>query len=395
MSEKNQIPEDDIEQILREYQKQRSERNDRREEVRDDFLPPPVRREDIIDFSKPEEKTQTEKEAAPKADRRKKKSEAQLAAEKEKRAKQLAAFKESSRRLALKIKTVLFNKITLSIILIAAVTVGGVFAARAIVSAQKTAYLKPYIEKYNVEFPEGILEKYCDLYGTDQNTAGYLEIDGTEIKTPVFKKSAKKYPACEDLAENAEQGNFVIYTDDRSLEKLYATAEGYNSSAGRLFYSDLFNEYSFRIVGAFYTNINPKDDGGYLFPYNTAEKMTAQSADALCDRVSTRLLYDVGLTITRQDRMIFISCPTDFRKNFRFVLVGVQRDDLSAEFSAKEKKQSVIHYPQSVLDEMKLENPYRFAKRWYPEYEITNSASEKTETVQTEIKDYESRYPAF
>lgn len=398
MSENNQIPEkDDIEQILKDYQKQRDERKQRQQSRSDDFLPPPVRREDVIDFSKNEEENEEQAPADDevKTQRRKSKSEEELAAEKEKRAKQLAALKGGCKALALKIKSVLFNKITLIILVVAAVAVCAVFAGKAIVNASKTAYLKPYEQKYNVKFPVGILEKYCDIYGENQNTVGYLEVGGTEIKTPVYSKNAEKYPASEDLAKNAEQGNFVVYTDDRSLETLYSTAEGYNNSKAEIFYSDLFSEYSFRVVGAFYTNLNPKDDDGYIFPYNTAEKMTADSADSLRDRVSTRLLYSVGITITRQDRLIFISCPTDYRKDFRFVVVGVQRDDLSVKPPAKEKKQSDIRVPQVIYDEQKLENPYRFSSQWYPEYEITDPDTEKTVTVKTEKKDYLSRHPAF
>ena len=402
MSENNQTPEhDNIEEILREYQKNRSERKKRHENAADDFLPPPVRRENIIDFSKNEEKKHEDApdSDAPRTSKRKRKSETELAEKKEKRAKLLAQIRgkltEKCRALAPKVKAVLLNKITLIVIIVAAVAVGGGFAGRAIVNASKTAYLKPYEQKYNVEFPVGILEKYCDYYGENQSTVAYLEIKETKIKTPVYEKSAKKYPAVENLAKNAEQGNFVVYMNDRSLEKLYSTADGYNKAAGEIFYSDLFSEYSFRAVGAFYTNTDPTDDNGYIFPYNTTEKMTAESADSLCDRVSTRLIYNVGITITRQDRLIFISCPSDYSDNFRFVLVGVQRDDLSAKPKATEKKQSDIRMPQVIYDEQELENPYRFADQWYPEYEITNPDTEKTTVVKTDKNDYLSRTPKF
>lgn len=390
MSENNHTPDDDIEEILREYQKQRSERIEQQENSADDCLPPPVRRGEMIDFSKTEEKKQEEDpaEEAPEAFECKKESDEEPVRKKEKK-------KKKAGRLAPKVKAVLFNKITLLVIIVVAVAVGGGFAGRAIVNASKTAYLKPYEQKYNVEFPAGILEKYCDYYGEDQSTAGYLEIEGTEIKTPVYEKTAKKYPSAETLAENAEQGNFVVYTDDRSLEALYSDADGYNSAAGEIFYSDLFKEYSFRVVGAFYTNTDPEDDNGYIFPYNIAEKLTADSASSLCDRVGTRLLYNVGITITRQDRLIFISSPADYRDGFRFVLVGVQREDLSVKPTASEKKQADIHMPQIIYDEQELENQYRFAEQWYPEYEIVNPDTKETTIIKTDKSDYVSRTPNF
>ena len=382
MSENNQIPEhDDIEELLKAYQKQRSEKKEKKETAFDDSLPPPIRREDIIDFSKNVDEAQEEEQEKTSSFDKFKKS--------------LKDFARFVRKVAVKAKTIIFNKITLIVIIVIAVIIGGGFAVKAIIDSSKSAYLKPYEQKYNVEFPVGILEKYCDYYGEDQRTVAYLEIKGTDIKTPVYEKSAKKYPACEDLAVNAEQGNFVVYTDDKNLESIYSTADGYNNADAEIFYSDLFNEYNFRIIGAFYTNSTPDDDNGYIFPYNTSEKMTADSANDLSDRVSSRLLYNTGLTITGHDRMIFISCPADYRENFRFVLVGIQRDDLSNKLQAKEKREDEIHFPQVIYDESERENRYRFSKQWYPEYEITNPETDKVTTVKTDINDYKSRTPDF
>ena len=40
-----------------------------------------------------------------------------------------------------------------------------------------------------------------------------------------------------------------------------------------------------------------------------------------------RFLYNTGASPIRSDKLITISCPTSYHKDFRFVVVGVARDD--------------------------------------------------------------------
>ena len=376
---------DEIAKLLEEYQKQRSSKESSREP--DAPLPPPVRRTDIIDFAKKDE----EPAKSTKGKKREKTPEEQeaLLQKKQERKENLKNFAKNT---LLKIKAVIFNKITLIIILAIAVIIGGFFAIKAIIHSSQTAYLKPYEQRYDIEFPEGILEDYCDYYGENQSTTGFLKISDINLSTPVYTKDSKEFPAAEDTAEGAEQNNFVIYLQDKSLEKIYATAEGYNSSSAEIYYSDLFNEYSFRVVGAFYTNMNVQDDNGYIFPYNTTEKMTAKSAGSFAERIGSRLLYDTKTTITRQDRLILISCPTDYRDNFRFVVVGIMRN--TAQEKPEATARSNVHFPQIIYDEGNQNNPYNFSLGWYPEYEITDGEG-NIQTVQTELKDYQFKHPIF
>lgn len=186
----------------------------------------------------------------------------------------------------------------------------------------------------------------------------------------------------------SEQFNYVIYLDDDSLEELYSTADSYNTSDGYVTYSDLTADYTFKIVGAFYTNTDAKDDNGYVFPYNVTEEMTVDSQNEYISRLQSRFIYSTGIDITRQDKLITISCPTDYRSNFRFVVVGVMRDDAADKLTATEKDD--VRYPQVIYDESKIQNPYKYASDWYPEIVITNSDGTQN-TIQKTAEDYQNK----
>lgn len=373
---------DEIAKILEDYQKQRESKNNGTQP--DAPLPPPVRREEVIDFARKEEK-QEEKRKPKKPE----KTPEEIEQEKQKRLERKEKAKKTALSILKKIKAVLFNKITLIAVIVIAVAIGLFFGIREIVHLSSVAYLKPYEQKYDIEFPEGMLEKYCDYYGENQSTTGFLEIGDIKFSSPVYDKASEQYPKSEQPREHAKQGNFVIYLDSKELETVYATAEGYNKASAVIQYSDLFNEYSFKVVGSFYTNINTYDDNGYVFPYNTPEEMSDDSRITMCNKVQSRFIYDTGLTLTRNDKMIFISCPTDFKKDFRFVVVGVMRENTDTKLTAKERDDT--HYPQAVYDDKKQNNPYRLAGPWYPEIVITNGEQEEYITLQE--SDYSFKHP--
>lgn len=371
---------DDIGKILSDFKTQKEQR-----ETPIEPLEPPKRRENYIDFAKSDDEDTAEKQPKNKKEPKPKKTPEELeairAAKKEKRDRQ----KEKSKTVLAKIKKAVFNKKVLIALAAIIALIGIIFGIVYAVEQSKGAYLKPYEKKYpDAEFQVGMLEKYCDILGENPDTAGYLEIPDIELKTTVSSDS-KKSPYAEKCTEGAEQFNYVVYLNDNSLENLYSSANAYNNSTGYINYSNLFEDYTFKVAGAFYTNTKAEDDGGYIFPYNVTEKMTVKSTNDYASKLTSRFLYDTGINVTRQDTVLTISCPTDYRKNFRFVVVAVLRDD--AETKAKANEKDNINYPKVIFDELKKDNPYKFATKWYPEIIITDSEGNE-KTVQKSIDDY-------
>lgn len=369
---------DDIDNILSDFREQKEQK----EHTPVEPLEPPKRRKNTIDFAKTQEDVQAEKGSKKK---KQPKSPEELAAIKAQQAEKRAKQKEKSKAVLAKIKKVILNKKFLLALGAVILVIALIFGIRYAVDANKGAYLKPYQSKYpTAHFEIGMLEKYCDIIGENPDTVGYIEIPELDLKSAVSSDESK-FPYAQPCRENAEQFNFVIYLNDNSLEKYYSTADAYNSASGYMTYSDLFEDYNFKVVGAFYTNTKASDDDGYIFPYNTTEKMSTDSASEYVSRLENRFIYSTGVNVTRQDTLLTISCPTDYRKDFRFVVVGVLREDTDSKSTATPKED--IRYPQVIFDEMEKDNPYKYASKWYPEIVVTNKEGEQ-KTIRKTIDDY-------
>lgn len=351
---------DDIEQILSEYKAQRDSKERREIEP----LEPPKKREELIDFSKPNSEENEEKK-----EKKPKKSAEEIEAQKAKRKERLQKVK----------KAVFSKKVVITVIAIL-LAVALFFGIRFAVSYSQTAYLNPYRSAYpDVEFPNGILEKYCDDFGKNPDTVGYIEISETKINQRITTRESQP------LTENAVRYAYVTYLDTNELEGLYKNADAYNSSPKGIFYSDLCTDFNFQVVGAFYTNTKAEDDDGYIFPYNVTEKMTLESANQYLDRIKSRLLYNVeGLELTRQDTLLIISCPTDYKDGYRFVVVCKAVDSVNNELTATDNEKA--HKTASEYKNSS-DNPYRFSSKWYPEIIITDENGNES-TVKKTIEDY-------
>ncbi len=274
----------------------------------------------------------------------------------------------------------------IAIVLCAVSAVSGLITGVVIgMNKNKTAYLKPYIEKYpDVKFPQGILEQYCDDYAKNKDMAGYIEINAPDFKSVVQHSSNKKLPYLESNTKGSETFNTVIYMQDNSLEEYYSSIDSFSKTDGYITYSDLFSIKTYKIAGVFYTNTKKEDDNGYIFPYNVTEKMTTESHKNFADRMNSRLLYKT-LTVSRQDELLTISCPTDYEKDFRFVIVAVARSGVPEK--SKALPNSKIHYPQKIYDKMHQKNPYELSSEWYPEI-VINNGKDNQKTVKQNIDDY-------
>ena len=350
---------DDIEKLLSDYKEQRDLKQ---QEI--SMPEPPKKREELIDFSKQEEPEKTKKP---------KKSPEEIEALKRKRKDRLNKI----------IKTVLSKKVLIpafAIVLVVALVLGIRFA----VGYSETAYLKPYQEKYRtVKFPDGILEQYCDIYGENPSTVGYIKSADLSLDRAVTKSETA------GVTKGATQFNYVVYLDGSSdLEKCYNTADAYNSSSKEFYYSDLLGEYTFQVIGAYYTNTKPDDDRGYVFPYNVTEAMTFESKNQFIDRSKSRFLYTVeSLDLTRQDTLLTLSCPANGKEDYRFIVVAKEVDKCNADLKARTNANP--HLTQAEYDTLGKENPYRFAGDWYPEITVTTpDGTEKT--IQKSFNDYAS-----
>lgn len=278
-----------------------------------------------------------------------------------------------------KIKAV-FKKIGIVFVIIA-VIVGLVFAGIGIFRYAQSAYLKPYKEKYpDVEFPVGIEERFCDYFGENPTTVGYISIDDIGYENYILADNNGENPMLDD-SNNIKNPDFntVVYLNGKNdLEKTYATAQAFQNSSKTIKFSTLFDDYNFSVIGAYYTNADPEDDNGYVFPYNLTKDMTADSFEQFTDRLYHRFLYNAQAylengVITAESRLITVVTKTDFMPNYYFAVVGVL-DGRPIDAAEPSKN---VHYPQSWYTKNGTENIYRFASKWYPEIIINDEQTSK------------------
>lgn len=338
-----------IDDILNDFSRQKQEHIERFGE-----LAPPERSE-----------RQKEKKTLPEKPKDEKK------AEKKKAKKEKSKDKKKPKKPSKKaVKKVL---ICIIAVLGAAGIAGGAFG---IFRYSQSAYLKPYKEKYpKIDFPVGIQERFCDDYAKNTSMVGYIEIPDCEYKGYVLsEKASAPYIDSSNSIKELDY-NTVIYFNEKApeLEKAYSSAKAYSASTQSIKFSTLYEDYEFTVIGAFYTNSNPADDGGYCFPYNVTKDMTAKSLNGYTDRLTHRFLYNTQYAITANDRLITLAVKSDFMPDFRFIVVGA----LNAPTQTEVKENKRVHYPQIWYDKNNQTNPYRFAENWYPEI-ITNEKTGET-----------------
>lgn len=371
--DKNIKKADEIDELLGDYKKQKEERE---------------KNFGKIDLEKPEQKRIVKKPLHPlkhsekhgekdnaksKKDSKKKKISLKSAGEK---------FKNSAKRTKEFVKTTKGKKIVISCVAVicAAAVAAGTIAG---VNYAKTAYLRPYTEKYpNVNFPEGIRENFCEQYAKVPSTTGYISIEACGYGSYVAQSAATSLASL-DFSNSTKELDFntVIHIPSGAcdLESAFSNAKSYLASPQNITYSTLYEDYEFTVIGAFYTNKNAQDDNGYVFPYDVTQQMTPLSFNDYKDRLYHRFLYETDYDINyKEDKLLTIATDSDFMQDFEFVVVCA----LGAPAQDNAQPNSSVHYPQVWYDARGEINPYRFSSKWYPT--VYTDKSEEETSVQSE-----------
>ena len=248
----------------------------------------------------------------------------------------------------------------------------------------KTAYLKPYIEMYGIEYPEGIREEFCDEYGRNQTTAGQLIIEdcGVDSIVNANEKNAVIMDKGSTVLENQHLRSITLKKSN--LEAYYATAEDFINASQLVTFRTLFDDEEYKVVAAYYVNTDPDKDDGYVFPYTAYGNLTERSFKSYIDWVKTMSEFTTGEKLPYDGYYLSVNSPAAKQKDTRFVILCVRVDgDFEKTTSTKANKRT--YKTQSWYDENGKENPFRFAAQWYPEI-YTND--ERTETKKLTAKDF-------
>lgn len=285
-----------------------------------------------------------------------------------------------------KLKTVM-NKRTLIAIGAVLLAVALVFGGFKIAQVAQSATLKKLSEQYGVEYPQGIRKEFYDAFGQNDTLAGKLVIEDTKTDAAVYSDPEDGDGLLEkgsSIYEDQHYRAIALSREQADLESVYATAEGYLRASQTITFRTLFGDEKYHVIAAYYTNTNPLDDNGYLFPYNCYGNFTEDSQFQYQDRIKTRSLYTTGYLIQPEDYCLTVSVDSDVMAGYRFVIVGVRVKNNVKRITSTEVNEEV-HYPQSYCDKLGIHNRYWLAGHWYPEI-YTDEA--QTETQQLTMDDF-------
>ena len=243
----------------------------------------------------------------------------------------------------------------------------------------------------DVIFPSEIQLKYAKLYGTNRDFVGYLSAPGVELNLPVVQTDDDEtYLKKNFYGKNTKYGcpfvthlntigstresldtNTVIfghYMKDGSVFGnlfRYKTIDGFKS-APVIEFNTLYHDYQWKIIAAFITNADAKDDNDYVFKYYFTNLSTRDRYAAFLSELSQRSIYDTGVDVLPDDKILTLStCSYEF-ENARFVVVArLVRFGESPEVDvSKATVNPNPRYPQAYYDKKKQNNPYKDASRW-------------------------------
>lgn len=259
--------------------------------------------------------------------------------------------------------------------------------------------------KADVQYPEGILEKFKAAYAVNNELVGWIKIPGTELDTAVTQSGDNdkyikydfynKYTTdttgynygnlfldyrCQN---NGLSKNMVIHghTTGRATgipKQVFRSLYDYKDMKHFIEnpiikYSTLYEEYTYKICAVFLSTTQPSSDNGYFFNYIYPD-MSDNNMVGYIEQVQQRMLYETGVSLEPTDKILTLStCIYDYGASVDTRLVVVARllhEDESEEIDASLVKDNPDYRrPQVWYNQKGLTNPYKNSTGWVPSAE--------------------------
>ena len=252
-----------------------------------------------------------------------------------------------------------------------------------------------YERTYSVEFPEGIQEKYKNLYAQSQDFVGWITVPGTSIDMPVYQCSNNSYYLKHDNYDTyTKYGALFLDMANRPANlTTNTTIYGHNFDNNCYFdeihkyqdpeffkenpvieFNTLYKDYKWKVVAAFHTNGESAGDNNYLF-YYVAARFGNNSLMKFYDEIQQRSYIHTGVDVQPGDKLLTLSTCTYFfdrngrLENARFAVIArLVRDGESEEVDTSlVTVNDNVRYPQLYYDVFGGTNPWVNASKWVPE----------------------------
>ena len=186
-----------------------------------------------------------------------------------------------------------------------------------------------------------ILPKYADLYLRNTEFYGWIEIEGTKINYPVMRsfENNDEYLYANfdgeysyagipfvDCKCSHESDNLLIYghnmkdgTMFRDLTKY--EKESYWKKHPTILFSDLYEDYEYEVLAAFYDRVYLKTDTCFKF-YQFIDATDEADFNYAISQFKEKSIYDTGVDAEYGDELITLITCAYHEENGRFVVVA-------------------------------------------------------------------------
>ena len=188
---------------------------------------------------------------------------------------------------------------------------------------------------------ESPLERYLELFRQNNDLAGWITIEDTNINYPVmyapyekdyylkknFEKEYSSYGVpyiAEHCSPSEPSDNIIIYGHHMNDGSMFADLMKYESkkfyeSHKSIRFDTITEQGEYEVICAFKTTVY--DDEGFKF-YLFANAEDEKEFDAYVKKCKSLALYDTGVTVEYGDELITLSTCEYSEKNGRMVVVA-------------------------------------------------------------------------
>lgn len=188
-----------------------------------------------------------------------------------------------------------------------------------------------------------ILEKYQELYDTNNDMVGWIQIEDTKINYPVlqtpndpnyylkrnFDKKSSEWGAIyawEGADINEPSDNITLFGHHMADGSMFAALGAYtNKSAWErnpwIFFNTLYKEHTYKIFAVFKTSANVGEGFSY---HKFVDANNEQEFNEFVKTCKDLSFYDTGITPVYGDKLICLSTCEYTLDNGRLVVAAVQ-----------------------------------------------------------------------
>lgn len=231
----------------------------------------------------------------------------------------------------------------------------------------------------SVTFPEGMKSQFSYFYSSNNDMAGWIKINNTNLDVQVVQGDDNEYYQNKDFYGNDNKSgcpyidykneitelddNTIIYGQNSnnnlmfSVLEQYKTIEGYKKSP-IIEFSTLYKSYIFKVFAVFIATDSPVSDNG--FSYTVTDFSSDNKFGEFINEIKSRSLINTDVSVQTDDKILTLVTPTREFDNARLVVMGrMVRENESTDVNVDGVTLNTSpKYPQAWYDKKGENNPF-------------------------------------